>query len=346
VRSFVIDVRGGRTGAPAIAPQGLAPTLEPGPRESDPKWTEKGQFVVAVFGFGLTLLGLYLVWRQLRATYEQGLADRTAQLVERYQRHDFLAMWSRVAYGYLAADDLAECMQRIRAWDEAPHGGSKLKVRTAVRRPAPTLSEVTYAANFHEEIGVLHNTNKVSGDQLMRHFSTPFVRAFDIAWWWIQVQRGSKLAAADPDKSKGHETETYVEWQRMVRSIVAARPEVAPQPRSDVWVICRPTEVAQPRWKHLLRRPEWRRHQRLSENLTRPLGAVDALIARLPAAPLDRDTPNVVCVAPWQAPRGHQLRVRDLAVRVQALLETEDGLAKLESIAETTPKVASAEPSS
>ncbi|HEX8742602.1 MAG TPA: hypothetical protein VF712_05675 [Thermoleophilaceae bacterium] len=346
-RALSVAVTGPASGEPAIAPAGVAPTVEPGPRESDPKWTDKGEFAVGLLGFVLTLVGLYFVWRQVRAakeqleagkdqleqTYEQGLADRTAQLVERYQRHDFLEMWSRVRFGFLAASDVTECHERIQAYDEAPHAGSKLVVKTPVRRPAPTLSEVAYAANFHEEIGVLFNTTKVSSEQLIRHFSEPFVTAFDATWWWLQLNRGSKLPAADPKEAKGYETENYVEWQRMVRAILRARPELAPEPQTDVWVVCRPDELALPRWRHVLRRPLWRRHRRLSERLTRPLADIDALVDALDPAPLDRDTPRVICVPPWQAADDRQLRVRELAVRVQALLEQDDGLEQLEAVA-------------
>jgi hypothetical protein len=81
-----------------------------------------------------TKVGTEHAARQLELTREQGRADSTAVLMERYHRLEFMEVWSRVGTGYLKVDgNVIECYRRIRAWDYAPHGLSPLI--TKQRRP-------------------------------------------------------------------------------------------------------------------------------------------------------------------------------------------------------------------
>jgi hypothetical protein len=349
-----------------MALEGAAPAAaKPG---DQPKWTDIATAIIAFFGLAVTALGLIFVWRQLRnatdvlrvtrdqaryaaqqleltrkqaegateqltLTREQALADRTAVLMERYHRYDFMEVWSRVGVGFMqVGNDVVECSRRMRTWDRAPHGLSPLIVGPRAQRPPATPSEVQYAVNVHEEIGVLFNSEKIDPDQVIRHFGSAFVNAFDRSWWWVHWRRRNRIMAATAGAPQDNESEIYAEWQRMACTIVSRRPDAAPrrEPDAPTWIVCLPASDA--------RHADVVRHERLSASLTRRWPELDALHGRLdaefgtwaagPFEPVRR----VICLPRWED-RVHQLELQDLAKRLAAALADDDGLARLERVA-------------
>ena len=353
--AFTIQVRGRRQDSGSIVDRhgiavGIVPE-QPSSADEEPKWTEKGQFWITLVGGILTLVGLVVVYSQLRTanagleatrmqaetaatqltlSREQALADRTATLVERYQRQDYLELWARVGRGYLWAPGPEEQFRRIRLWERAPHGGTLLQLSAADDLPAATLRDVQYLVNFHEEIAVLFNAERVDQDQLVRHFASAIVGTFNVSWWWIHWRRANRPSAATAGKPTPAETEFYAEWQRMADAIGKIRPDVLPRPPApqQVSILCLPPTHAS--------FAEWGRYQDLSMRLSRPLEAIDALEKAL-SARLDAPVPpgpakRVICIPRWDD-RAQQERLQLLACGLASVL-TDGGHDALEELAD------------
>jgi hypothetical protein len=338
-----VNVLGGQHGPTAIIDRrGIALAISQGrvTRADDgPKWTEVAQVIITGVGVALTLVGLGFVYRQLRTaaeqlklTREQGLSERTARLVERYQSRDFLEREPRARHGFLAATKPRGMIARIRVWEEVPSGDSHLNVpdmALSQARTAPTLIDVQSVLNFHEEMGVLFNANRIDRMELARHFATVIVNAFETSWWWIQWQRENRLTSANPGHPNNDETETYAEWHRMVLEIVRIRPDLRPRRREDedVAIVCVPERDASP--------AAWERLEALSASLTRPLSKLDALERALNKETGGKTPPNwarVICVSAWED-RAHQQRLQRLAQMLGAVLGGDDGTERLEHLA-------------
>jgi hypothetical protein len=194
-----------------------------------------------------------------------------------------------------------------------------------------TLNEVQYAINFFEEIGVLFNLRKIDRDQVIRHFGSAFVSAFDRAWWWVHWRRHNRVMAAKAGEPAHNETETYAEWQRMVCTILDRRPDTAPEgkPGDKTWILCLPG--GRPSQADVVR------HEQLSSALTGHCHDLTGLRARLdgefgPWQPAFAPVTGVLCVPRWDD-RGHQLELQRLACRLTAALAADNGFARLAKIA-------------
>lgn len=305
-----------------------AATKSPHGAKQDSASTANGPNWVDVVTLIVTALGLAGVVYQVRAAREQARGERTAQLFERWRTIEFIEILSRIGPGYLRVNSVDACFARIRAWELAPHGRSKLVVEENWRWPRAKLSEVLHVVNFCEEIGVLYNTKSVAPDQLQRQLGRTLVEEFDHSWWWIHWMRSNRLTPLVAGEPRGHEDESFAEWQRMVEAIERSASRSVAQHR-DVWILCLPGSKG----------TDWPRHRKLSRDLTeaaQDLGRLEAAVPeRAEARIVDskRLNPRVICIPPWQAPRDRQLRVQRLAGDLGALLE-HGGLAGLEAVAD------------
>jgi hypothetical protein len=309
------------------------------------KATDRAQLIVSAAGLLGAVIGLILVFRQLRMTRQEGIADRTSQLLDRYQRLEFTELWSRVGPGFLLASDAQECFVRLRVFEGAKYSVSHLEVKeiegpaekqTPAHRPG-TYGEVMYAANFHEDIAVLFNTAVVSDEQLVRHFGAVIVNHFLTTWWWIVWQRRNGRA---PDRygngrvlrfgRRGpywaiqglgaHETDAFEEWERMVLKIVSERQDLRPDPDAAldgvVWIVCAPTDTEQTD-------SYWERYAAVSDRLSCPVAALPALEAQLgisgPATKQPPRTRRILCVMRWPEHRAYGDRLRRVAGELDAL---------------------------
>jgi hypothetical protein len=328
-RAVAVRVTGGGSGPLRLADaRGVAVTVLAEPAEA-PKWTETGGFWIALAGLLITSLGLFGVYLQLATARKQGRSDRTAQLFERYQTEHFTGVMSRTVRGFLAASSVEECFERVRVWDQAVHAGSELVLDRWSRRPPANVSDVNYLVNFHEEIGVLFNTETISRTQVLRHFGSMIVEVFEIAWWWVHWQRENRLRAVVAGHPLPYESEHYAEWQRMVEAIIATRRDLRPATR-PVWIVCRPGDGAD--------RAEWRRYKEVSIALTRAAERLDALERLLPAYPggavdnARRLSGHVLCIPSWQEGFHEQLRIQRVAGGLARLLESK-GVHELGAVA-------------
>jgi hypothetical protein len=338
-----LTVLGGRHGSASIVDhRGIAVAISQArltPADGGPKWTEIAQVIITGMGVALTLVGLWFVYRQLRTaaeqlklTREQGLSERTARLVERYQSREFLEMEPRVRHGFLATKKPRGMIARIRVWEEVPSGDSKLSLPDlgmSHARTAPTLIDVQSVLNFHEEMGVLFNARRIDRLELVRHFATVIVNAFETSWWWIQWQRENRLTSASPGHPNDDEIETYAEWHRMVLEIIRIRPDLRPRRMGDeeVAIVCVPERNASP--------DAWERYGALSASLSRPLSELHALETALQKEPDGKTAPRwrrVICVSAWED-RADQQRLQRLAQMLGAVLISEDGPKRLERLA-------------
>jgi len=344
------DIRiDGKSGGEVALAGTLAATVTRTARASD--GGIDAQLAVSIVGLFGAALGLILVLRQLGLTRREGQADRTAQLVDRYQRLEFTEMWSRVGHGFLKAHDPRDCLTRMRVFEDVPYGVSELAVKTIDERGAPTqpqyrhatYAEVQYAANFHEEVGVLFNLGAIGRDQLIRHFGAVLVDHFTIAWWWLLWRRQNGLCAERYGNGRvlrrsGRfvsvrlrgldlaQTDAFEEWERMVRTIVAARRDLHPDPDpvgdGQVWIVCMPQLSSEPS----------ERYARASDALCCRADQLDALEAKLTVPQTIVRTPRILCVMRWHV-------YPEYAAQLQRIAGALDGLSveELEALAGIAP---------
>jgi hypothetical protein len=330
VAPLAVAVTGAGAGARALADVRGVAAGAVADKASALNLTALAQLGVGVLGLLVAAAGLWYVGRQLIETRRNAQSDRTAQLLERYARREFIELWSRVGNGFLRAPDLRGCFERMRAFQQVPHAASALKLQGGARRPPARYSEVWYTANFHEEVGVLYNVESVANEQIIRHFGATLVNNFDTAWWWIHWQRGNRAHSETYRIPAEHETELFAEWQRMVTTITGERPDLRPKADArGTWVICVPADDADA--------PEWDRHLRLSERLTAAAANLAALTERVeglaltPQAPPEVYGDRVLCVMPWLEHEQHAADLQRLAAALGARL-ADNRLAELEAL--------------
>ncbi len=275
------------------------------PRSGVEKGADWAQIVTAALGIpGLAFIGLTLVM-----TRRQMRAERTAQVLERYNTREFLDAWSAVQR-FLYAPHEKACVERIRRAESASSSRASLldedralnqpteaMVATArvVRPAADTVTGASQAglmsaANFYEETGALFNRREIDDTLVIRSFGQATAQALEAVWWWIGYQRDGRSVPVAPRLARRHETETYAEWERMVRKVLRKRPELRsrrmnrPGRNDVVRAICIPYErgrdASEGEWERcgdlsdavgtVLRQPDGL--ERLSAALTQRLG--------------------------------------------------------------------------
>lgn len=295
----------------------IAATVARRSATSRTEFLQWGGLIVAIAGLAFVGRQLALAGAQIKAGNEQAAADRTAMLFERFRSVDFTLMWSRVGAHFLRINTMEEFLQRVNVFEEVPYAASRLPTapipEDEPEHKAATYAEVHHVINFHEEIGVLFNKEIIDREQVIRHFGGELVAHFVEAWWLIHWTRENRLMrpkyAAEPPSEL--QCETYVEWERMVQTIVGERRDLLPVPseerRGQVWIVCLPPRLPS---------PEWERWCAVSRKLSCALADLPALAHALSkdgARPPHVRTDRVLCVAAWQEHRDHADELQDVA---------------------------------
>jgi hypothetical protein len=177
----------------------------------------------------LTTVSLVLIWLGVRSQRRQSRAERLTRLAERSTEAEFAAVWSTIM-GFLTAADERAAVAVIRAWERPTTSNDNLLVPPSAEledgQPPSRLTrnDVLAAMNFHEQRAGLFNLRELDDRHVMRSFGALVAQAFDVSWWWIHYRRGGARVAAHPLVTRARETESFAEWERMVRTMVRLRP--------------------------------------------------------------------------------------------------------------------------
>jgi hypothetical protein len=307
-RSFFGSLHGSRGGRMRlVGASGLAGVVASQPPDRRPTSQRAAEWATVV-GIVLGLIGAFGALRSLRASRLQAQSERTERMIESYGKREFLETWTRVM-GLLRAADEAEAVEQIRRSESTfstnaeiePYGLAPVPAGLApedVPKRTVTRTEALNAANFYEGLAALYNTEKLDRRLVMSSFQPIMPQTLEAAWWWIHYQREGRRAAARVPLVRSGETDTYCEWERMVRRIARGSHDLDARTLNDeglddaVRALCLPRASGTKATD-----AQWRRSKELSLAVGALVGTQpgrDLLHAELAKAPLPDPAEPVV----------------------------------------------------
>jgi hypothetical protein len=258
----------------------------------------------------VTAISVPLLVVQISRTRHEGRAERTRAFQERYFDPGFQDSAS-VTIAFLTVVDAADCVEKIRAWEQRLHAGEKCLPRTPPRRawaaPRASVSDVEHVFGFFEDFATAFNRGDLAKGVVLDSFSTIPTQILTTGWWYVCWRRGGKLLGED---------EVWGQFERMVKELRERQPSLlGMRPEPSVRVLCLPRDAEDADAE------TWRRSRELSTALSRHADSLDALCDELglfgPPAE-DRPRWQVIPIpadidrqpdAAWRAHREHAERI-------------------------------------
>jgi Lrp/AsnC ligand binding domain len=185
-------------------------------------------------GQAVGLIALVLLLLQIRRATRDVRDQRAVSYQERFGDREFRSLTSR-ALAFLDADDAGECVRKLRAWATSRWADEECLLRSPpLNHARPAINDIQQTLGFFESVGTVFNRGDLTKDVIVNSFATVPVQLFTLGWWFICFRRDGKLF---------EETETFAEYEELVRYIREKRPAVddAWQPKAKIRVLCIPS---------------------------------------------------------------------------------------------------------
>lgn len=224
--------------------------------------------VVALVGIPLLIRSVGHTRDQVTYAKEQishARADAQFQRALMYQDHytsrEFRAIASRML-AYVDADDAADAVVKLRAWELAGHAEAACLPRSPrdPRAPQPCKNDVLQVLGFFEVLGTSFNSKQIDRDVLERSFGTIPTQILCTAWWHLCWLRDGRMR---------DETQLYVQFQDLVTALRRDREDLQEMtPNAKIRLLALPPAGAQA--------STWRLAAQLSSALSARLAAGDS----------------------------------------------------------------------
>jgi hypothetical protein len=299
--------------------------------EPGTKWTERGQFWIALGGLLVAAIGLFGVAQQLYTTRQEGRAARAASLMQRHQDRKFLTT-KTAAMRYVNVDAPVGCYGRLLAWADARSSESPLiRQGSRSKEPVPAMNDCVNVIDFYEELAALFNADAIDSALAERFFPDLVLGELDSYWWLVHQFRGGHVASLQesegtfvvkpPAGCQPYETSVYAEWEALARNMRNAK-SAQQEDLGDtpLWIICLPGEDG-----------DRNRYRALTKKLSGKLADLDTLEETLGSQSHQPDPvpTDVLCIPPWHAPTAVHRRCQRLAGSIHDVIEQDPTLAKI-----------------
>jgi hypothetical protein len=204
----------------------------------------------------VALATLLLLYRQVLAAKEQIVAlnkqiedagknakiERSLAFQQRFTGREFRTGGSLFT-AYLDVDDARDAVEKIRAWQTAPHAEDPSLPRSPrdPGAPCPSKNEILQVLDFFEDLGTAFNAEQIAQEELVKSFGSTPVEIYTIGWWFLcWRRRGAPVA----------ETELYEEFAQLVTTIRAKKPDLLEEkPKSSVRLLAIPSGTNGWEWR-------------------------------------------------------------------------------------------------
>jgi len=238
--------------------------------------------VAQIIGLFVALVGLAAVFVQIRSANEQlagarndALNAQTRAFEQRYTSSEFVGQ-SSLVIAFLIAVDAADCVNRIRAYENRRHAAEPClpRARSHPNGPNPSVLDVQWAFSFFEQFATAYNLGQLDRATVHRGFCVEPLQLLTDGWWYVSWVRDGELATGD--------AVVFGQLQEMVLAIVEAVPELALsfQVAPPIRVLCLPQATAR---DGAVPRDAWTRAQRISRLLDEKGGDLAGVLAELHA---------------------------------------------------------------
>jgi len=220
--------------ATAAARAQLSPESMPVAIEGQPSTSEAGLLDDAAdVGQAVGVIALLFLWWQIRRAAKDVRDARAVSYQERFGDREFRSVTSRTL-AFLDANDAADCVRKLRAWLTARWADEECLPRTPpLDHARPARNDIQQTIGFFESVGTVFNRGDLTREVIVDTFATVPVQIFTTGWWFICFRRSGELM---------EETETFREYERLVRYIRRAKPDLRAtwKPAAKIRVLCLP----------------------------------------------------------------------------------------------------------
>jgi hypothetical protein len=240
--------------------------------------------------------------KQIKETSDDAKIERSLAFQQRFTGREFRTGGS-LFVAYLDVDDARDAVEKIRAWQIAPHAEDPSLPRSPrdPGAPSPSKNEILQVLDFFEELGTAFNADQIAQDELVKSFGSTPVQIYTGAWWFLcWRRRGVPI----------DETKLYDEFAELVCRIRKETPHLLDEkPTSSVRLLAFPS--GNNGW-------EWRACAEFSELLSRRLD-------EHPELTLERVVGDAICCAASVPRVGEaELFAQVIAVPADIAPDTED----------------------
>jgi hypothetical protein len=290
-----VEVAGKAGAAPAlVAPGTLVAELR-----HDKSFLEAAALPLQVLASIVAIITLPLLLGTFNFTRRHARSERSAEMFQRLNSRDYLDNWSR-QFKYLRVADEADCIARIRLYEDVPTGNDPLFPADKNDPKALSINSIVATTNFLEEAAILFNAKALDKNLITRGFGDHLIDSYVELWWWIHWRRRGSPAAAKALRPADDESGSFIEYERMVCDMLRRKRESADSlekrcKRVKVGALCLPQSDAPTD-------AEWRQCAQLSvligsavkQRGAYPVG--DALGLRRNEC--TRENPTTICLPP------------------------------------------------
>jgi hypothetical protein len=156
-----------------------------------------------VVGIALAAIAAWVAYRQFKHARREAHIARTLAFLEQMQDDAFQSKAS-LCMSYIDVEEdheigiVADCVEKIQAWELAAYAGEKSLPRSPraaadSKAPSASINDVLAVFSFLERLGESYNQGLLDTPTIHRVISRNPIQIFITAWWFVVWQREGEL---------------------------------------------------------------------------------------------------------------------------------------------------------